>query len=354
MKQGQTLSELAQTLTDQRNRRLDLVADTRDVTMLNGSELSIAGHGEFAIADLTHRQIGDRLKVPAKYYDRIRHDHTPLLDQTVNYLFQNQSERRMVRCFKPEPNAPSDSTGTARAFLSDRYRRIDNAELVESVMPILSNIPDYQIASCAITDTRLYLKVVAPRLEADVRVGDTVQAGVVISNSEVGKGALNVQSMIYRLVCLNGMIAGHTMRAFHLGAHTSDQDGIAYRDETVAADDKALMLKLQDAVRQATSVVEFERIVAQMREATTGETITRPKQAVEIVADKFALNDGEQESVLLHLAQNGDMTRYGMLNALTRAAQDVSSYERATELEAAGARMLEMGANEWQRVAIPA
>jgi hypothetical protein len=350
MKQGQTLAELAQTLQEQRAMRHDLIADTRDLTMLNGTELSIAGHGEFAVNDLAHRQIGDRLKVPAKFYDRLRHEHPALLDHNANYLFRNEPERRMVRTFK----AQDGTTQTARAFLSDRYRRIDNAELVEAVLPMLEMIPDYEVKSCAITDTRLYLKVVAPRTEAEVAVGDVVTSGVVISNSEVGKGALNVQAMIYRLVCMNGMIAGNTMRAFHLGAHTDERDGIAYRDETVQADDRALMLKLQDAVRTATSEVEFMRIVDQMREATQGERITKPKQAVEIVADKFALNDGEQESVLLHLAQGGDMSRYGMLNAITRASQDVSSYERATELEAVGARVLDMHKQEWDRVAIPA
>ena len=37
----------------------------------------------------------------------------------------------------------------------------------------------------------MYLKVVNPRLQDEVRPGDVVQAGVSISNSETGRGAVS-------------------------------------------------------------------------------------------------------------------------------------------------------------------
>ena len=37
-------------------------------------------------------------------------------------------------------------------------------------------------------------------------VGDRVQAGVMISNSEVGLGAVTVQPLVYTLACTNGMV----------------------------------------------------------------------------------------------------------------------------------------------------
>jgi hypothetical protein len=42
---------------------------------------------------------------------------------------------------------------------------------------------------------------------------------------------------------------------------------------------------------------------------------------------------------------------YGALNAVTRASQDVESYDRATELEAVGYGILTMNAPEWATVA---
>ena len=52
----------------------------------------------------------------------------------------------------------------------------------------------------------MYIKVVNKRLEAEVVPGDIVQSGVIISNSEVGLGSVNIQPLVYRLVCSNGMV----------------------------------------------------------------------------------------------------------------------------------------------------
>ena len=82
---------------------------------------------------------------------------------------------------------------------------MDNYNIASAVLPILAEIPDVRIESCQITDSRMYIKAVNPRLQEDVTPGDTVQAGVVISNSEVGLGSVNIQPLIYRLVCSNGI-----------------------------------------------------------------------------------------------------------------------------------------------------
>ena len=62
------------------------------------------------------------------------------------------------------------------------------------------------------------LKVVNHRLEMEVRKGDIVQAGVMISNSEVGLGAVSIQPLVYRLVCTNGMVVNDMgERRHHVG-----------------------------------------------------------------------------------------------------------------------------------------
>ena len=60
--------------------------------------------------------------------------------------------------------------------------------------------------SCQLTDSRMYIKVVNTRLEAEVVPGDIVQSGIIISNSEVGLGSVSIQPLVYRLVCSNGMV----------------------------------------------------------------------------------------------------------------------------------------------------
>jgi hypothetical protein len=72
--------------------------------------------------------------------------------------------------------------------------------------------------SVELTETRMYLKCITSRLTYEMAPGDVVQAGVVISNSEVGQGTLSVQPLLYRLVCRNGLIAAdRSLRKTHVG-----------------------------------------------------------------------------------------------------------------------------------------
>jgi hypothetical protein len=238
--------------------------------------------------------------------------------------------------------------GNARAFLSDRYRRLDNDELAAVIFPVLSEIPDVRIESCELTERRMYIKAITPRTQADVKVGDTVQAGVVISNSEIGHGALKIQPMIFRLVCLNGMIAAEATKRYHVGRQVDSDDAYeVYRDETMQADDQAFFMKMADVVRAAVDETKFNAIVQQMRDATETPKMADPVGAMEKLSKRFDFNEGEQRSVLTHLIEGGDLTAYGFLNAVTRASQDVESYDRATELEEVGGAVLAMPAREW-------
>ena len=128
MKAGRTLQELAAEIARQSAGKRDFVADTRELTMLttsDGSELHVGGSGEFALRPLASEQIADYLDIPRKFYGRLRGDHPALLDHNVNALLRHEPKRRMVRTLD----------GQARAFLSDRYRRLDNDELAEAILP---------------------------------------------------------------------------------------------------------------------------------------------------------------------------------------------------------------------------
>ena len=141
--------------------------------------------------------------------------------------------------------------GTARAFLSNRYRRIDNLEIATAVLPIIGQMEGARFESCQITDSRMYMKVVNTRLEAEVVPGDIVQAGVIISNSETGMGAVSIQPLVYRLVCSNGMIVNDAQtRRNHVGRVNDMEESFRlYSEKTLAADDRAFILKIQDTVR---------------------------------------------------------------------------------------------------------
>ena len=142
--------------------------------------------------------------------------------------------------------------GKVRAFLSDCYRRIDNLELLEAVLPIIKEMKGAEIISSEVTPTNMYIKVINKKLKAQVGLNDIVQAGLVISNSEVGLGSLKVEPLIYRLICKNGLIVkDHAQKRYHVGRQIENDDSAyeIFSDETLEADDKAFFMKVQDTVR---------------------------------------------------------------------------------------------------------
>ena len=184
-------------------------------------------------------------------------------------------------------------------------------------------------------------------------MGDAVQAGVVISNSEVGRGSVTVSPLIFRLVCSNGMIAQDSqVRRYHIGKENDvDLDMTVFTDETLEADDRALMLKIRDAVTAAVEQTRFDRLVEQMREAKDAKVEARivPK-AVELTSKQFGVTTFESEGVLGHMIGDGELSLYGLANAITRHAQDVQSYDRSTELEATGYRVLTIAPQLWKSI----
>lgn len=345
MKQGRTLTELAQELQRRHEVKQDLVVDTSALNMVPHQAPTLAvQNNELTISPHTHRQLGTHLNIPAKYYDRLLEHSPDLLANNVNYWLHKQPVRRMVRTLD----------GTARAYLSDRYRRIDNEDVAEAVIPVLLEGSHTVIRSCEVTDSKMYIKALFPRVEGEVAVGDQVQAGVVISNSEIGLGSLNIQPLVYRLVCSNGMISqDYGMKRYHVGRKI-DGDGqdvsVLFKDETLLADDRALMMKIRDIVQSAASPELFQKMLSKLQEATQGEKITQPVAAVEVLSNTLQLNEGEKNSVLEQLIRSGDYSQWGALNAVTATANDSPDYDRATELEAMGGQVLNLAATEWRSI----
>jgi len=347
MKEGRSLQELAVEIQRQQNAKQDYLADTDSMSMNDDGKFIVDGlNDNFNVNYIAHQQIGQYLEIPSRYYDKMRTESPVLLSQNVNHWLHingNQPERRMLRTLD----------GNLRAFLSDRYRRIDNVAVAETVLPVISQMEGAKVESCEITEEKMYIKVVNPRIQAQVKVGDMVQAGIVISNSEVGRGSVSVSPLIYRLVCSNGMIAqDNQLRKYHIGkANDSDFDYSIYRDETIEADDRAFLMKVRDAVTAAVDQTVFERLVQQMRDATEAkvDAVSVPK-VMELTSKQFGISQNENEGVLGHLIGGGDLSLYGVANAVTRYAQDVGSYDRSTELETTGYRILTMAPSLWKSI----
>lgn len=351
MKTGRSLVSLAKELERQLETKKDLLVPSDKLfhtTNPSGKSSIVINVGAtdkfYGITDLARRQLAEKLKIPFPYFERMRAEHPDLLDSNVNTWLCSSNDRRMIRTLD----------NNVRAVLSDRYRRLDNYDLAEHVLPILESLPGAKMESLELTDTRMYLKVVTDRVQFEVAPGDLVQAGVVISNSEVGHGTLSVQPLVYRLVCKNGAIASdHGLRKTHLGRITESESAAAvlFEEDTLRADDKAFFLKVRDVVQASVSEVTFRVLAQKMMKTKDIKLVGDPVKTVEVLANRYSLNDNERAGVLRHLIQEADLTGYGLLNAVTGFSQEIEDYDRATDFEVLGGKLIELKRTEWEPLA---
>ena len=352
MKNGRNLIDLATELERQAAAKKDLIVPAK--MMLSETLASRhcglvvdenEGATRYPLSELACSQLAKKLNIPFTYFKLMRDLYPELLDQNINgWLRINAPDSYMVRTLD----------GRARAFLSNRYRRLDNFDLAKSVMPILQQLPGARFESVELTESKLYLKVVSSKTECEVAPGDILQAGVIVSNSEVGCGTLRVEPLLYRLVCSNGLIVcDRSMRKNHAGRAlvSDDESVVVYQDDTLEAEDKAIFLKVRDLVQTAVSETTFQLISEKMRK-TMGIKITgNPVKVVEVLANRYALNEAECAGVLRHLVSEHHLNGYGLVNAVTGYSQEVDDYDRATEFEELGGKLLELSLSEWKHLA---
>jgi hypothetical protein len=350
MKTGRTLRELALELHRQLGSKKDMIVPSsylhHSTDEAGAERITVEGLGvplSYGVTPLARRQLADKLKIPFAYYERMREVEHDLLDRNVNTWLQSDDSKRMIRTLD----------GNVRAVLSDRYRRIDHYDVVKAIVPVLEGLPNAKFESVELTETKLYLKVVTPDLMTEMQPGDVVSAGVVVSNSEVGHGMVGAQPFLYRRICSNGCVAPEfSLRKLHVGkALGTDADITVFKAETLEADDYAFLLKLRDVVEAAVSEATFLQMAEKMKKTLGIPLIGKPEKTVEVLAQRYTLNDEERSGVLRHLITEGSLTGYGLVNAVTHYSQEIRDYDRATEFEVLGGKLIELNAAEWKPLA---
>jgi len=347
-----TLDTLMQRVVEEDARNYDLLADTRRMSVsYDGMSEDILLNVDtadatesFTMNDHALGQISTDLGIPKRYFDRMKTDAPGLFKSNVHHWLYEEPNRRMIRAKKT-----GNDTFTGRAWLSDRYRRLDNIEIAKRLLPEFDRLgTEVKFHNAAITDSKFYLRATFPAMEKAIKVGDPVQWGVQIKNSEVGAGMFDISNFVMRLICTNGMVVSKVMSARHVGKRLGDN----LSDEAIVADDKAFWLAARDELRAAIDVTRFNEAMEVLTGTTEGTVITAPIGATERLAKAYSLSETEQEAVLTQLATAGDFSRWGALNAFTAAAKTVDSFDRQVEMEEMGWDIATLTENAWSKLAV--
>jgi len=300
---------------------------------------------------LAHGQIAEYTGIPKAYYDRMAGADPALLAANVNRWMHDDErakDKRMVRTLD----------GKVRAMLSNKYRPLENEELAEAILPVMLE-SGLLVLSAEITERRMYIKAVDKKILKDIPTGcklgeghnhfDTLSPGIIVSNSEVGYGALSIEDGVYTGGCTNLMIGFKAFKKYHTGARAELSDDVyaLLTDQTKRLTDAAVWGQVRDIVSNTLSQVGFEKRCESLVAATTDPIGDEVVEVIERVGKRFQVAETERKGILRHLIEGGDLTRYGLHSAITRHSADVEDYDRATELERLGGQIIDLPRTQW-------
>lgn len=284
-----------------------------------------------------HSQLATNLGIPQAYYRKMLAETPDLLAVNVNEWMDREASRRMVRLQKLN-NGTHASVG--RAYLSDRYRRLDIAELAERFVPMLNDqARGWQIRQCGLTSLRMHIEAVMPHLNGAVRVGDEVALAVKVTSSDVGAGALAVSLGFYRVVCSNlAIMPSYSQRQVHLGGAQDDFVQLL-SETTLKKEDELIMDKMRDVVDTMADRGKFEEMLNLLRDSNDAKLLA-PVAATTMFGKMVGLQQTELETVKNEMMESGMPSIWGLTNALTATARNLDM-ERKLELETAAGKILE-------------
>jgi hypothetical protein len=299
-----------------------------------------------------HTNISEKLGIPKKYYDRLL-EHPKLLDENVNYWLSSAGKNYLLRNFVDK----TEQTGVCRALLSDRFKVIDNFDVLMATLDaVKSSGVNLKIQDCDITDTRMYMRFVAPEVEVDspellknyrvpngsVNQGKTgIISGFIISNSEVGCGQFSISPRAVVLACSNGMVfKDDAFQKTHLGVQMDAFSQIEWSEETRQHNINLIISQVKDAIKTYISEEYFTRKIQHLEQL--GKTkLEHPFEVVKNVSKNLAFSEEKQADLLNYFTQGGDTTAFGVCQALTYFGQVCEDADFQFELEKEAVTMLE-------------
>jgi len=364
MKKGRTIEELASELVAIQDSKIDLSVPTSRLHMSEKGLIAVTGNDvperiegtHFNLTSWAHSQVSQYTNIPKGYYDRILGENPGLLAASVNHGLQMAINLAVTKR-KEESRMLRTVNGRIRGFLSSRYRRLDCADLLEAVLPVL-NQHQFNVVSCELTERRMYLKVTTDRIQGEVKKGMVVQYGLVISSSDVGCGSVRVEPLMYECICDNGQICDTALRKFHIGKdQASDNIHELLSDKTKEMADEVFWRSVHDVVISSIEEVNFERELNKLREAAEVPIKNMNlEKVVDLTMKEVGISgENKKHNILEYLAngaQGRGLNKWGLANSFTWAAQaeDVD-YEECTELERAGGKIILLPQNKWDLVA---
>ena len=359
------------TLRDQHSRAIDVIATAptmhadggqlilpRTTPVLSATGVTV-NPGTFTLSSTALAGVSEKLGIPTPYLRRLAAENVPLMDDNINSWLQRDDRRFLVRCLR---HTRDSGDGTARAFLSDRYLRIDNLDvLMAAIKGIEKAGVGVQISSCDLTDQRMYVRFVAPEIRVAAplllrnyrspfnglsgRDLPFVSGGFLLTNSETGCGKYTLAPWLRVEVCTNGQtVERGTVGRNHRGARITDDDGLVDPSaETIRKMLELITSQTVDTIRSYLNVDFVARAVHDLEQAA-GVAVRKPEETIKIVSKELNYTQEQQDAILAHFIVGADLSAGGIMQAVTSVARSIHDADTGYRMETTASQALRLAA----------
>jgi hypothetical protein len=250
-------------------------------------------------------------------------------DDLVRYLNDDLNRREKewngkgkdAREFRVRVRHDDAGNDIIRAIVSERYGVIDNHEALDMIVDALPSLDD-ALASHLFNDgDDIYGNVLLPdhmKSEPDSDYG----VGIAFRNSEIRNSTFKISPFLFRAICLNGMIWGRMNSEIQINQkHLGKIDTVDLQQQVRHAIAVALtqgndMLTLLGYSKQ----VKVDNVLPVIAQICRDEKLT--------VAQGKLWHKGYLDSLHETTGHFNDKTAFGIVNGLTRSAQDYNASTR--------------------------
>ena len=360
-----TLSAILEKIQTEAARKADYIAPTDALqvqTVEGNTNIVLEGNRgmptmEFATNEVAFQQLASNCDIDVRTARRLRdnENYSAEFDNLINKILVNEPKSKMLRTFDGDKPL-------VRAIVSDKFKTFDNVDLVEAALPqLMESEADWQIVNGTVTDSRLYMRLKSQNQVAEPAIGDAMANGIMLRNSEVGMGSVEVMQMVWTLWCLNGCSSEKKTRHTHVTSARGTEDWSLLTSEAKDADNHALQLKLRDVVAGYTSRESFDHAVELFRSAhndVVENGLANPAAVVDSVVKVLSLPKKSTGDIMAGLMQtiqqpgytNKPISRATVVNAVTAVAHTADP-DSVDDWYQSGRAVLDLPSSQWDVIA---
>ena len=254
------------------------------------------------------RLLAQKLRIPDSYLGRCPHE---LAAANVNHFLREKGSQPLMIRYEG---------GQIRAILSDRYKAVDHPELTHQLLDV---VPESTPVRYELSATMMVVQLL-PAESQHASNGFDLFGGITVTNSETGFAVVGLKAMIFRVICLNGLVLG-------------GGDSVVRRRHTREA--SATLNEFQQRAREAWSdagdTPDRFRAMRRIR-------VPEPQEALKRLQERHQLRPemAKEVNTAFEVEPGNDM--FAIINSFTRAGNSPRlPLEDRAHLQELGGRILD-------------